>query len=96
MLMTDMAIKVLSLFDKVDAQLKKVEAGKESDGMIQVMNNIYFKVYKFKKMILIDLRNYYEAKGEQKPGKGIALTVAQYEAFKDEEANIRKVIDDCY
>jgi len=94
--MTDMATKALSLFDKVDEQLKKVQSGKDSDGLIPVMNNIYFKVYKFKKMILIDLRNYYDQKGEQKPGKGIAMTEKQYEALKDEEANIRAVIDDCY
>jgi len=60
------------------------------------MNNIFFKVYKFKKMILVDIRNYYDQKGEQKPGKGLAMTVSQYEALKDEEANIRKVIEDCY
>lgn len=39
-------------------------------------------VRKFKGMIFIDIREYYDAKGEMKPGKkGIALNPAQWEVL---------------
>ncbi|CAM9842244.1 unnamed protein product [Pylaiella littoralis] len=70
-------------------QAKKSATKKQGDGSgvsnkIELGNKKFVDVREFKGMILIDIREYYEKDGEMKPTKkGIALSVDQWEAMKD-------------
>ncbi|XP_078694525.1 activated RNA polymerase II transcriptional coactivator p15-like isoform X1 [Branchiostoma floridae x Branchiostoma belcheri] len=65
---------------------KKKQAEREEDegsDMIQLSNKRYVSVREFKGKCLIDIREYYDAGGELKPGKkGIALSKDQWQKLK--------------
>lgn len=61
-----------------------LETGKDSDGnhYWEIAPKRRVGVSKFKNNTLVNIREYYEADGQMKPGKkGISLTVEQYQAF---------------
>jgi len=52
-------------------------------------------VRKFKRTILVDIREYYEKNGVQLPGKkGISMNIEQFEAFVGLIPEIRKQIQE--
>ncbi|CAH1253273.1 SUB1 [Branchiostoma lanceolatum] len=66
---------------------KKQQAKREEDegsDMIQLSNKRFISVREFKGKCLIDIREYYDADGELKPGrKGISLTTDQWRRLKE-------------
>ncbi|CAH1253271.1 activated RNA polymerase II transcriptional coactivator p15-like isoform X2 [Branchiostoma lanceolatum] len=65
---------------------KKQQAKREEDegsDMIQLSNKRFISVREFKGKCLIDIREYYDADGELKPGrKGISLSKDQWQKLK--------------
>ena len=46
---------------------------------VQLASNRYVRLNEFKNSLLVDVREYYEAGGETKPGnKGLSMTAAQW------------------
>ncbi|XP_035667172.1 activated RNA polymerase II transcriptional coactivator p15-like isoform X2 [Branchiostoma floridae] len=77
---------------------KKQKAEREEDegsDMIQLSNKRYVSVREFKGKCLIDIREYYDAGGELKPGKkGISLTTDQWRRLKEAVDDIDEKIAD--
>ncbi|XP_019623881.1 PREDICTED: activated RNA polymerase II transcriptional coactivator p15-like [Branchiostoma belcheri] len=77
---------------------KKKQAEREEDegsDMIQLSNKRYVSVREFKGKCLIDIREYYDAGGELKPGKkGISLTTDQWRRLKESMDDIDEKITD--
>ncbi|XP_077988980.1 activated RNA polymerase II transcriptional coactivator p15-like [Glandiceps talaboti] len=72
---------------KKQKKVEKKKAAAADDGseeMIQLSRMRYVNVRDFKGKVLVDIREYYDAGGELKPGrKGISLTREQWEKLKE-------------
>ncbi|XP_015917066.1 activated RNA polymerase II transcriptional coactivator p15 [Parasteatoda tepidariorum] len=56
----------------------------DEDNMFQLARMRYVNVREFRGKVLIDIREFYEADGELKPGKkGICLNTEQWQALKE-------------
>ena len=60
--------------------------------MVQLSNNVKVQRNEFKGIDYIHVRRYYiDKEGEEKPGKGIAFTVEEWDEFKDRFEEISEV-----
>eukprot|EP00123_Amoebidium_parasiticum_P022067 comp7892_c0_seq1/m.3470 comp7892_c0_seq1/g.3470 ORF comp7892_c0_seq1/g.3470 comp7892_c0_seq1/m.3470 type:complete len:115 (-) comp7892_c0_seq1:248-592(-) len=74
----------------------KSEKKEENEDFIDLGRNRRVTVRKFHGKVLIDIREYYDAGGEMKPGKkGISLSTEQWDKIKALAGDIDKAIKEC-
>jgi len=72
--------------DQIKQNIDGLKMGASEVPKIKLTEKIQISVRKFKSMTLVDIREYYKAGDELKPGKkGISLTIEQYRCLKDEK-----------
>ncbi|PIK37731.1 Activated RNA polymerase II transcriptional coactivator p15 [Apostichopus japonicus] len=72
---------------------KSKEDGDDQEHMYALSRQKFVNVREFRGRILIDIREYYDAGGEMKPGKkGISLTVEQWRKLEEKVDEINDSI----
>jgi hypothetical protein len=69
-------------------------ASQDSSLGIAISENRSVRLNQFKNQLLIDIREYYDAGGDRKPGsKGISLTAGQWSDFTSAIPELQAAID---
>ncbi|KAJ8029448.1 Activated RNA polymerase II transcriptional coactivator p15 [Holothuria leucospilota] len=79
--------------EKKEKKKKQEDDDDEKEHMYALSRQRFCNVREFRGKILIDIREYYEADGEMKPGKkGISLTIEQWRKLESKMDEINESI----